>query len=135
MKNYHLLATLIAIAITCLASCEKTISVDVYFYNKLDNNINLEIFKNKEKINFELIPNDSIYFDSFNFNMNPNIKYFQFPGDIEYTSFLHDIDSVNVFYNSEKDTYLNDSIFKLFYLDGFWLIRFNEYKKQQFGWK
>lgn len=88
MKNYHLLATLIAIAITCLASCEKTISVDVYFYNKLDNNINLEIFKNKEKINFELIPNDSIYFDSFNFNMNPNIKYFQFPGDIEYTSFF-----------------------------------------------
>ena len=134
MRRIFFIITLLSLI---LVSCEKTYNNDVYFYNDLDKNITLEVFKNEVKTNFELTPNDSIYFDSFRFSMNRHAKYIQFPGFAAYQSFVYDnIDSVNVLYNSKKYTYHQyDSIFGLFYPDSYWTIIFDEHKKQEFGWE
>lgn len=115
---------------------EHTYVHDIYFYNELDRNLNLEIFKNKEKINFKLTPNDSVYFGTFSYSMEPNVKYQIFPGHIAYENFLYDIDTLNVLYNSKKYTYTQkDSIRWVLYPDEFWLVVFDEKQKEELGWK
>ena len=64
------------------------------------------------------------------FCMKQNIKHIQLPRLTAYTFLLHDIDSVNVFYNLKKHTNLNDSIFELFYSNKSWLIRLNKHTQR-----
>ena len=134
---YFLLACILMTLVACeTTTCETTTKVDVYFCNKLDNNINLEVFKNNEKTNFELVPNKKVYFGSFKFSMDPHVKYNQFPGILAYDEFLYDIDTLNVLYNSKKYTYTQkDSIRWVLYPDEFWLVVFDEKQKEELGWK
>ena len=72
--------------------------------------------------------------------MHEGIKYVEFPGISMYQDFISSIDSVNVFYNDKKYTYIqpDNKIHQLFNIgsfgvNGWWIVDFNENKKQALG--
>lgn len=70
------------------------------------------------------------------FDMNKTNRYIVFLGIVANESFLYDIDSVNVLYNSKKYSYANkDSIFRIFYIEQFWVVAFDKNQKEKFGWE
>lgn len=121
---------------------ETTYIVDLYLTNRLDDSINLEVFKEGELSSFNLTLEDTIYFSTFEYYMHEGIKYVEFPGISMYQDFISSIDSVNVFYNDNKYTYIypNRKIHQLlninsFEENGWWIIDINEKKKQGLGWE
>lgn len=145
MKRTFFIITLLSLI---LVSCEKKQveehNKDLYFYNELELNINLEIFDSTKVSNFELSPNDSVFFTTLSWistaNNDKNITYIQSPVDVVYQDFLCSIDSVKVHYNAKTYTYYHDKhienseIVHLLHCNGN-LIRFDENKKQNFGWE
>ena len=112
---------------------------DVYLINQLNATFDIEVFIGGKSSKFTLIPLEATYFTTIEYTLYEGDKTNEFPGDVEYRSFLNSIDSVNVFYYNEKFVYKSDSeIYQLFgdYIinEKGWRIKFDEAKRAQFGW-
>ena len=115
---------------------------DVYINNRLNDTINLEVFREGELSEFTLTPNDTIYFTTIEYCMIEGEPTTEFLGTNAYQSFISSIDSVNVFYNNKKYTYIkpDNKIQHLFYIydfreNGWWMIAIDKNKKQELGWE
>ncbi len=115
---------------------------DVYINNRLDDTINLEVFKEEKLSTFTLTPDDTIYFTTIEYCMIEGDKPNEFPGTNAHRDFIGSIDSVNIFYNNKKYTYTkpDNKIQHLFYIydfqeNGYWMIAIDENKKQELGWE
>ena len=114
----------------------------MYINNRLDDTINLEVFKEEKLSTFTLTPDDTIYFTTIEYCMIEGDKPNEFPGTNAYRDFIGSIDSVNIFYNNKKYTYTktDNKIQHLFYIydlqeNGLWMIAIDENKKQELGWE
>lgn len=145
MKRIYYL--LFALILFIFGSCENEYyqnhTKDLYFYNELEENINLEIFDDSKISKFELKPNDSVFWTTFTWSSaerKDNVAYVQAPIDAAYENFLYPIDSIKVHYNSKIYTYYNNDyiensdIVRLLRCDDD-LVYFDENKKEQFGWE
>lgn len=118
---------------------ETNYAEDVYLINQLNAAFDIEVFIGGKSSKFTLIPLEATYFTTIEYTLYEGDKTNEFPGDVEYRSFLNSIDSVNVFYYNEKFVYKSDSeIYQLFgdYIinEKGWRIKFDEAKRAQFGW-
>ena len=112
---------------------------DVYLINQLNATFDIEVFISGKLSKFTLIPLEATYFTTIEYTLYEGDKTNEFPGDVEYRSFINSIDSVNVFYYNEKFVYKSDSeIYQLFgnyeVNEKGWVIKFDEAKRAQFGW-
>ncbi len=123
----------------------------VYLVNQLDMPIDLEMHHDsfpssvQETLlwhrdagiqNFTLQPNDTIYCDSIVYYMNDAHKYFTFPGENIYNTFVNSYFLIKVNYNNNKYEYTDKAdIQMLLRADSYWYIIFNEEKKNHFGWE
>ena len=112
---------------------------DVYLLNQLNATFDIEVFISGKSSKFTLIPLEATYFTTIEYTLYEGDKTNEFPGDVEYRSFINSIDSVNVFYYNEKFVYKSDS--EIYHLFGNyevnekgWIIKFDEAKRAQFGW-
>ena len=118
-------------------------AVDVYFDNRLDDVIELEVFVGDTLSEFILMPNDTIYFTTIECTERAGDKTGEAlnTGADTYWEFVSSIDSVNVFYNEKKYAYtkLDCKIQQLFNVRGFdamdWLVVMDESKKEGLGWE
>ena len=119
-------------------------SYDIYLNNQLDIIIKLEVFRMGELSIFNLIPNDTIYFTTIEYYEIEGVKYNMFPGDVEYDAYISSIDSINVFYNDKKYTYIKklshtkpfkQSDVEYFFRKSFDVVTINEEEKKYFGWE
>lgn len=117
-----------------------TYVVDIYLINRLEESINLEVFKGGELSSFNLMFEDTTYFTTIEYYMIEGEKLVEFPGLSVYNDSISFIDSVNVFYNDKKYTYIqpDNKIHQLFNIssfgvNGWWIVDFNENKKQALG--
>lgn len=114
---------------------------DVYLINELGFTLDIEVFIGGKLSKFTLIPHETIYFTTVEYTLYEGDKPNEFPGAVEYLSFLNSIDSVNVFYFAQKHTYVksDNKIFQLFDVDDYdekgWIIKFDETKAKQLGWE
>ena len=118
---------------------ETNYAEDVYLINQLNATFDIEVFIGDKLSKFTLIPLEATYFTSIEYTLYEGDKTNEFPGAVEYRSFLNSIDSVNVFYYNEKFVYKSYSeIYQLFgdYIinEKGWRIKFDEAKRAQFGW-
>ena len=149
MKTMNLLLSLIALGIIYLSSCERpdTITIDnaelyvedIYLNNQLDNIIKLEVFRMGELSTFNLTPNDTVYFTTIEYYMYEGENYFVFPGHVAYENYIGSIDSINVFYNEKKYTYINKPYeygeLEYFFAKYISTIVIDEGKKSYLGWE
>ena len=149
MKTINLLLSLIALGIIYLSGCENpdTITIDnaelyvedIYLKNQLDNIIKLEVFRNNELSTFNLMPNDTVYFTTIEYYMYEGENYNEFPGHVAYENYIGSIDSINVFYNEKKYTYINKPYeygeLEYFFAKYISTIVIDEGKKNYLGWE
>ena len=149
MKTINLLLSLIALGIIYLSGCENpdTITIDnaelyvedIYLKNQLDNIIKLEVFRNNELSTFNLMPNDTVYFTTIEYYMYEGENYNEFPGHVAYENYIGSIDSINVFYNEKKYTYINKPYeygeLEYFFAKYIYTIVIDEGKKNYLGWE
>ena len=113
---------------------------DVYLINELSFTLDIEVFIGGKSSKFTLIPLEATYFTTIEYTLYEGDKINEFPGDVEYRSFLNSIDSVNVFCLAQKHTYVksDNKTFQLFgnyeVNEKGWIIKFDEAKRAQFGW-
>ena len=113
---------------------------DVYLINQLNATFDIEVFIGGKSSKFTLIPLEATYFTTIEYTLYEGDKINEFPGDVEYRSFLNSIDSVNVFCLAQKHTYVksDNKTFQLFgnyeVNEKGWIIKFDEAKRAQFGW-
>lgn len=112
---------------------------DIYLNNQLDNIIKLEVFRNNELSTFNLTPNDTVYFTTIEYYMYEGENYFVFPGHVAYENYIGSIDSINVFYNEKKYTYINKPYeygeLEYFFAKYIYTIVIDEGKKNYLGWE
>jgi hypothetical protein len=153
MKTMNLLLSLIALGIIYLSSCERPQKIidttlnndsimyveDIYLNNQLDNIIKLEVFRMGELSTFNLTPNDTVYFTTIEYYMYEGENYFVFPGHVAYENYIGSIDSINVFYNEKKYTYINKPYeygeLEYFFAKYIYTIVIDEGKKSYLGWE
>ena len=118
-------------------------AVDVYFDNRLDDEVDLEVFVGGVLSEFTLMPKDTVYFTTIEWSETTGDKTGEAlnTGVEAYWEFVSSIDSVNVFYNEKKYAYtkLDCKIQQLFNVRGFdamdWLVVMDESKKEGLGWE
>ena len=112
---------------------------DIYLNNQLDNIIKLEVFRNNELSTFNLTPNDTVYFTTIEYYMYEGENYNEFPGHVAYENYIGSIDSINVFYNEKKYTYINKPYeygeLEYFFAKYISTIVIDEGKKNYLGWE
>lgn len=112
---------------------------DVYLNNQLENTIKLEVFRNKELSTFNLTPNITTYFTTIEYYMYEGENYIEFPGDAAYDDYIGSIDSINVFYNDKKYTYINkpyeQNELEYFFRKHIQTVIINKEKENYLGWK
>ena len=104
-----------------------------------DNIIKLEVFRNNELSTFNLTPNDTVYFTTIEYYMIEGEKYNEFPGHVAYENYIGSIDSINVFYNEKKYTYINKPYeygeLEYFFAKYICTIVIDDEKKNYLGWE
>jgi hypothetical protein len=118
-------------------------AVNVYLENQLDNTINLEVFVDDTLSEFTLMPNDTIHFTTIEYSeyVGDNTGDAVYTGIDTYQYFVSSIDSVNVFYNDQRYTYIkpDNKIHQLLKIYNFetknWIVAIDEDKKQELGLK
>ena len=112
---------------------------DIYINNQLANIVKLEVFRNNELSTFNLTPNDTVYFTTIEYYMIEGEKYNEFPGHVAYENYIGSIDSINVFYNEKKYTYINKPYehgeLEYFFAKYISTIVIDEGKKNYLGWE
>lgn len=112
---------------------------DIYINNQLANVVKLEVFRNNELSTFNLTTNDTVYFTTIEYYMYEGEKYNVFPGDAEYENYIGSIDSINVYYNEKKYTYINKpyehGALEYFFAKYIYTIVIDEEKKNYLGWE
>ena len=112
---------------------------NIYLNNQLNNIIKLEVFRNNVLSTFNLPHNDTIYFTTIEYYMFEGEKYNRFPGDVAYDDYIGSIDSINVFYNDKKYTYINKPYeqgdLEYFFRKHIYTIVIDEEKKNALGWE
>jgi hypothetical protein len=88
---------------------------------------------------FNLTPNDTVYFTTIEYYMYEGENYFVFPGHVAYENYIGSIDSINVFYNEKKYTYINKPYeygeLEYFFAKYIYTIVIDEGKKKYLGWE
>lgn len=118
-------------------------AVDTYLANRLDNTIDLEVFVNDTLSEFTLMPNDTVHFTTIEYSEYIGDKTGEavYTGIDKYQYFISSIDSVNVFYNDQKYTYIKpeNKIHQLLKIYNFetinWIVAIDEEKKNALGWE
>lgn len=136
-QTYYLLILLLMSLVSCENRHIKHYDIDLYFYNELENDITLEIFKGGEVSKYELTQNDSVFWTTFHWYCDDRKIHVESETFVAYQEFLYPIDSVKMHYKKIYTYSDNDSINGLFYLQGqnMDIIYFGESKKENFGWK
>lgn len=163
MKHLPLMAITVIMAIDCLfgsnlLGCEQTTDTNnsfyegrhvdsVYLINELEKPITIEMHRSRVPIYYywrikactqrcTLQPNDKVYLDTIVYYMSNDEKYCQFPGFEAFNYFKSCYDTIKINYNDKQYVYTNmDSIKGLLYTHDYWNIKFNEGKKNNFGWE
>ena len=118
MKKIYLFLLIMLGVVACERTPDDNKNVNtvenIYFCNELANKVNLKLFKGNDVYQYEINPNDTIYFTTINsgYSDYSESRSVHFPPKTDRINYFNSFDSATITYNSQFYTFTNkDSIY------------------------